>query len=440
MIRNLWLILLLGILALSSGWMAEHPGQVTLQWFGYEVQTSAAFLAIALVASALVLWLGFRVLALLLLMPGNLGKARGAAAQQRGLAALTDAFVALGDQDTQAAEKHLKLAERLLPDPTLPHLMGLQLARQQGNDAALREQFRRLQDSPQTRPLALRGLVEEARRDRRLEDALSQAQLKELLVLRPRHKPTLILAVDVYSGQRRWQEALQWIVQGQKKWVFSRQEARHLAALVYTEQAQAMLAENNGHSAAEMLRAALKREISHAPAAILLAQYLIDTQQLTEAASVLRKAWAANPVLEMVQLYGQCLTENAAEKKLKKRIAFAKSAPATALWEVQMAQARAYLDAGEYAATREHLKAATGIRGTVLTCQWMAELEQKEHQDSAKVAYWLGQAATAIPDALWRCGNCGHQPSFWQAHCSECNHFDRVQWQAPQPAGFVPLS
>lgn len=435
MIRNLWLIALLGILAMAAGWMAEHPGQVTLQWFGYEVETSAAFLAVALVIAAFALWIGFRILAMLLFMPSHLGKARGAAAQQRGLTALTDAFIALGDQDAQTASKHLKIAEKYLPDPTLPHLLGLQIARQQGDEAALRQQFQALQDSAQTRPLALRGLVEEARRNQRLEDALTGTQLKELLTLRPRHKPTLLLAIDIYSGQRRWQEALQWVIHGQKKWVFSRSEARHLTAVIYTEQGQAMLAEKNTHSATEMFRAALKRDASLTAAAIALGRILIDTADFSQAASMLRKAWAAQPHPELATLYNQCFPALTPQKRLLKIQSLVKSSAGT--WEALMAEGQSALEAGNFTVAREKLKAALGSRETVSLCKAMAELEQKENKDSSKASYWLGQAVAAQADAVWRCSNCGQQTQEWSSHCPECSHFDRIAWQTPQYAVFA---
>ncbi len=431
MLRNLYFIAILITLALASGWLAEHPGKIALEWFGYHIKTSAAFMLVALIAAVLLAWFGLKLLSLLLFMPSHIGKARNSAQQQKGLFALTEAFIALGDHDAQTAAKHIKLAEKYLPDPTLPRLLALQIARQQGDEATLKTQFHALQDSPQTRPLALRGMVEESRRDHRLADAPTQAHLQELLTLRPRHKPTLLLAIDVYSQQRRWQEALQWVSFGQKKWVFSRSEARHLSALIHTEQAQAMLAENNAHSATEMLKEALKREAGQSMAAILLAGIYLESGQHSQAASVIRTAWVAQSHPELAALYEQCFPTISAEKRLKKMQELVKRAPES--WESLMAIGRAALNTKDYTLARQSLKAAMGQRETATNCKWMAELEQQENNDTTKANYWLGQAASAQADALWRCGNCGHQPQMWRAHCPECQQFDRISWQAAAP-------
>jgi HemY protein len=437
MIRNLWLILMLAGLAMAAGWMAEHPGEVTLQWFGYEVQTYASFLAVAVLATLLLLWLGLKLVMFLLFMPQHVGRMRGQLSHQRGLAALTDAFIALGDQDHAAAEKQLQLAQRTLPDPTLPHLLSLQLARQQGDEAKLRSHFLQLQETPQTRPLALRGLIEEARREKHLHEATTLAQLRELLELKPRHKPTLLLAIDVYSGLRRWQESLQWIMHGQRKWVFSRSEAKKLAAMVYTEQAAAMLASQNPHSAEEMLKAAIKRAPELSAATLLLVPILTASGKMQEALPLLRKAWKAEPHPELAQCYARCLPALSPEKKLKKMQDFVSTAPASHLWEGHHALGRFALEAGLYPQAREALLAAAGIRETMGLCKLLAELERQEKHDDAKASYWLEQMAVAQPDALWRCRSCGHQPATWHAHCPECGQFESVHWQPAQYSVFI---
>ena len=196
-----------------------------------------------------------------------------------------------------------------------------------------------------------------------------------------------------------------------------------------------MLAEKNGNSASEMFRAALKRDASLTAAAIALGHILIDTTEFSQAASMLRKAWAAQPHPELATLYSQCFPSLTAEKRLLKMQDLVKSSPST--WEALMAVGKSALEAGNYVVAREKFKAALGIRETVSLCKAMAELEQKENKDSGKATYWLGQAAAAQPDAVWRCNNCGHQAQEWSAHCPECSHFDRITWQTPQYAVFA---
>lgn len=430
MLRNLFFLLALVLIAGSAGWVAEHPGLLTVEWFGYRIETSAAFLLFALAAGVLALWLALRLAAAVLLMPRNLARNRKGLQHERALQALTDAFVALGEQDTRTASKYIKEAEKFLPDAPLPKLLNLQIARQSGDETALRQQFLELQHNPQTKPLALRGLIEEARRENRMDDTLAPAE--ELLKLRPKHKPTIVLLLDIYSYHRRWQEALDLLARAQKRLIITGGEARHYAALIYTEQAQKMLAEQNRASALEMLRAALKKEPGLTAAAVLLAEIYLQTNKQSQAISVLRKAWNIQPHPLLAATLDKAYATLTPEKRLQKIQDWVKATPQE--WESLLAVARTALAARNFPVARQHFKSALGQRETVSLCKWMADLEQQEKKDEAQSRFWLDRMATAFPDALWLCNDCGHQADEWQAHCPECRHFDSIRWQPPRYA------
>ncbi len=430
MLRNFLFLIAMVAIAATAGWVAEHPGALMVEWFGYRIETSAAFLLLAIVGVTLILWLVIRAATALVTMPRNLAHKRTGLQQERGLQALTDAFVALGEQDTAAAKKYIKEAERYLPNPALPRLLSLQIARQQGDDRALREQFAELQHSPQTRPLALRGMVEEARREDRMAEALSQAE--ELLKLRPKHKPTILLLLDLYSYHRRWQEALLLISRSQKRLLLSGSEARHYAALIYLEQAQAMLNEQNRGSAVEMLRSALKKDPGLTAAVLLLAELYLQTNKIKSASAILRKAWHIQPHPDIATLYDKAHSSLAPEKRLQKMQELVRSNAQD--WESLLAVGRSAMNARNFTLARQELKTAIGQRETVGLCKLMAELEQMDKKDAAQIRFWLDRATAAFPDTAWQCSDCGHQPIHWHAHCPECRHFDSVKWQSPRYA------
>lgn len=430
MLRNLLFIIVLLLVSLAASRVAENPGQMSMEWFGYRIQTSAAFMLVATLTLALLTWLALKFLDMLVTAPRRIGKARTSLQQEKGLAALTEAFVALGDNDTTTATKYITQAEKFLPDPTLPRLLNLQLARQQGDEEKLREQFQSLQDSEQTRPLALRGLIEEARRSDRMTEALTRVE--ELLKLRPKHIPTLVLAADIFSYHRRWQEALQLIADARKRLTLSSQQARRLSALVYVEQAQIMLKENNRSSAIELLKEATSKDPSVTTAAILLADNYLQNDKISDATNVLRKAWAAQPHPELAALIEKTLVALPPEKRLKKIQDILK--PHADTQEGLLATAKSAIAAKDWALARQCLKTASGRQETVTLCKLMAELEQQEGSEPAKANYWLDRATSATPDSVWRCNSCGHQPAAWSAHCPECTHFDSVHWQPPQYA------
>ncbi len=430
MLRNLLFIIALLMVSLAAGRIAENPGQMTMDWFGYRIETSAAFLLVGVITLSFLAWLAFKLLDILVTMPRRIGKARSSLQQEKGLAALTEAFVALGDQDMANAKKYIGQAEKFLPDPTLPRLLNLQLARQQGDEENLRLQFQALRDSEQTKPLALRGLIEEARRSDRMSEALTHAE--ELLKLRPKHVPTLMLVADIFSYHRRWQEALQLISSAQKRFVLGGAEARRISALIYLEQAQVMLKENNRSSALEMLKESVKKEASIPAATILLADIYLQVDKLGDAANAIRKAWAAHPHPELAKLFDKAHAGLTPQKRLKKVQEMVK--PNANALESLIAVARAAIAAEEWDVARQNLKTASGQQETVAVCKLMAELEQLSGSEPAKANYWLDRATAATPDSVWRCNSCGHQPAAWSAHCGECTHFDSIYWQPPQYA------
>ena len=61
MFRWILILLVLGVVAFAAGWLAEHPGSVTLEWMGYRVTESVAVLFVQVVIIAGVAALLYRL-------------------------------------------------------------------------------------------------------------------------------------------------------------------------------------------------------------------------------------------------------------------------------------------------------------------------------------------------------------------------------------------
>jgi HemY protein len=64
---------LIVVLAIAFAWLADQPGDLTLRWLGYEIQTSLMAALITISIIALVLWIIWSVLLWILDRPGALG-------------------------------------------------------------------------------------------------------------------------------------------------------------------------------------------------------------------------------------------------------------------------------------------------------------------------------------------------------------------------------
>jgi uncharacterized membrane-anchored protein len=72
MLNLLLLLTFLTCLGITAGWLAENPGNVTIFWFDYRIDTSFSFLlAVALVLTALLSY-ALVILRRVILAPGAL--------------------------------------------------------------------------------------------------------------------------------------------------------------------------------------------------------------------------------------------------------------------------------------------------------------------------------------------------------------------------------
>jgi HemY protein len=69
MIRVLFFILCVVAAALGLAWFADRPGTITVEWLGYQIQTSAFVGALAIVALVVLLILLWAVLRYLMTRP-----------------------------------------------------------------------------------------------------------------------------------------------------------------------------------------------------------------------------------------------------------------------------------------------------------------------------------------------------------------------------------
>ncbi|MEF3192847.1 MAG: hypothetical protein K6346_01290 [Halothiobacillaceae bacterium] len=208
--RRLYLTLLL--IAIGAGAITllalRDPGQATLSWGEWHVQTSLAVLLGMTVIAMLLIGLTLRLLNLLLRAPQLLRQRRARRQQERALRDLADGVISLIEGDWRDAEQ---LFKRHADDAKggLIFLLGMAFAahRQQASarrDDALRLAEKRFPEATQ----ALRLLHAELLIDEnRLEGALSQ--LQALHAEAPRQPHVLRLLTELHRRREEWDAVLQ---------------------------------------------------------------------------------------------------------------------------------------------------------------------------------------------------------------------------------------
>ena len=172
------LIFTLCVVAAAAGlaWLADRPGTVTVQWLGYQLETSAFVGTVAIGVVVVLLILIWALVRYLFTRPAAIAAHIQERRRQQGYDALSRGLLAIGVGDRTLAQRYAGIAGRNLPREPLTALLRAQAAQLKGDKAAARRAFETMLDRPETELLGLRGLFLEARRSDDNEAARALAE------------------------------------------------------------------------------------------------------------------------------------------------------------------------------------------------------------------------------------------------------------------------
>ena len=98
MIRLILFFVLLARVAWGGVYLVEHPGHISMDWFGYQVETSAALLVVAIAVVAVIAWIVFRVVVGL---PSFVAYSARRRRREKGYDALSRGLVAVNAGDAR---------------------------------------------------------------------------------------------------------------------------------------------------------------------------------------------------------------------------------------------------------------------------------------------------------------------------------------------------
>ena len=409
--KGLFFFLKLALLVALGVWLADRPGQATIDWLGYRVESSVALLLVVLALLIGVMALLYRAYRALVSAPKILGKARGENRRSRGYQALNHGMVALASGDARAAEKWAKKANTLLQDPPLTRLLSAQAAQLNGDEAEAARHYRAMLENDETRFLGLRGLVLQARREG--DEASARRYLLEAKALRPTSDWVLasLFEISEQAGDLGEAEAALAAVQRQK--LLPRAEVARKHAVILLQRAVQAQQDGQPAQARKYAKQANKLAPDLVPAACLLASLA--------------------PHADLAQAY---LDLHRQEEPLRRYKHLATLVAADANHpEAHLALAQAALTAQLWGETRRHLESLSEADLDQRAYRLYARLEEAERQDSAASHHWLKQGEEAQAAPGWVCEDCGAVSQSWSAHCGACQAFDRLRWRRPRRVG-----
>jgi HemY protein len=425
---------------LAGVWLAERPGEVSVVWLGWRIDTSFGILVVAallLCAAAMLLAALWRML---VSGPRRLMRWRRDRRRRQGYAALTRGLVAVAAGDPREAQRHARRAEILLDEPPLTMLLAAQTAQLLGDESAAKGHFRRMMENPETAFLGLRGMITQALKAGDHGEALVLA--RRARDLRPATAWVQTTLLDLETRLGDWPAAQETLRQAVRIGALPSAQAGRHAAAIALERARRAREENRPDEALAQAERAFAADPDHAAAASLLAELNLGAGKTRAAVRVLEQAWARLPRAELVDLHARARECRDALARVKAAERLAALAPAHP--ESHLALARACHAARLWGEARRHLSAATAARGgapSAAVARLMAQIEEDEKGDQAAARQWLARATEAPGEAGWICAACGTGHARWQAICGHCGSFDRIGWTArAQVAALPPAS
>jgi HemY protein len=429
MLRALWFIFLLAVLATSAMWLVDNPGQVSMAWQGYVIETSAAVLFSAIAGIAVLSALMHRFWIFISDLPAGVSRFRREGRRRRGYLALSRGMVAVAAGDRGEARRQAGRADDLLEEPSLTMLLSAQSAQLTGDEKAAQKFFTEMLKNPDTEFLGLRGLLNQATKNDDRYEALKW--VRRAYQLKPESDWVARTMFDLASRAGLWQEADSALAMAVRKKQVDALEAKHSRAVLNHQLSMEAEASGNNVKALKLSKKASSEELGFIPAQIHLAHLLMSSGKQRKATDTLEAAWAIIPHPEIARAYWLLSDTNDAKARMMashKLAALNPKSPVTKLMLVKSA-----LDAGQWDEARKNLEevGASGEPVTSNYCQLMAQLEEAEHSDMIAAREWLVRAANADTDPLWLCQDCGNAADAWSALCGACGAFDKLQWRRP---------
>ena len=428
MIQILIVIAVVFALAVAFSWLAENPGTVSVEWpfIGQEISfglvTALAILA-ATIALVMIVWW---IIKGITRAPATLIDHRRGRARDKGYAALTEGMLALGAGDVTQARAAARLANKKLGHSREPMVLLLeaQTAIAEGRDNDARALFDEMLEDPSTRALGLRGLFLEAQREGEHEAARHYAE--RAMAISPKHGWATEAVLEYATLDGDYDRALSIVDDQLRAKTIEKDGANRKRAVLLAARALSEV-DGNPDAAKEHARKAHKLAPDFVPAAIAEARAHIRLGETRKALKAIEDTWRRDPHPDLADIYMHAQSGESTADRLKRARALAKAQPDHV--ESDLAIAHAALDARELDLAREKCESAIKRDPREGAFLLMADIEEEQTGNAARVRHWLQMALRAPRDPAWVAD--GVVAREWAPVSPVTGKFDAFAWKRP---------
>ena len=378
MVRTLIFCAKVAVLVAVAWYLAEkQPGQVSLEWWGYRIDTSVGILLLATGLLAVLAAVLYRSWGGIKRAPRDIGRKLKANREKRGYQALTQGMVAVAAGDAGEAQRWARKANELLDAPPLTMLLSAQAAQLDGDHQAAKRYFTAMLERDETRFLGLRGLITQALRDGDEQAALEY--VRSAHTLRPKTPWVLETLFDLSEQAGDLEGAERAAREAAQSKTLPAPEAKRKHAVVLLERAHKIRQAGDPSQTLKLVKQAHKAAPDLVPASALYAELLVGSGRQGAAARMLERAWAAGPHPALVEAYRAARPGKDGIEWLNRVGKLVSGSPAHR--ESHLALAEAALDAKLWARRGVIWAMPRRAESAQRLCRLMARLEEAEHGD-----------------------------------------------------------
>ncbi len=430
--RLVWLIvkftIAAALLALITVWLADQPGRITLDWRGWHVDSSAAFLAFFTILLCLIVWKVGKLFFWLRYSGARRVERRLRQRQQDGLRFLTSGLNALAAQDLRGATRAQEAARKKLGGVPLITWVGAQIAAAKHDHKVAGSAFLTLTQEPSAANLGWRGLMAA-----RQHTSLAGPQLKPIIAGALADKR---IARQAYVHEARfaaaarahdWEELRRALDTAEQHHALPRARLRQVEQVLLLARGQALQAietKDGGlnSQARLLLERAYKLAPDFTPAALAYIDALLNGGDRTTAGKVIAAGWLLNPSSALLERFEAAYENETALARLQRFERIAQKCP-TAL-ETQLALAQLSLAAELYGKAKTHVDTAQAQRSTARGHQLLADLTITQQGD-AQLAHLYARRGFSETEANigYQCQVCETRHTQFHFLCESCGAF-----------------
>ena len=426
MLRLAVFLIVIAAAAAGFAWLADRPGEVLINWEGYEVRITVFFAIVVLAVMLFLTVLTWSVLRGVWQSPAAIGNYFNRRREKRGLEALSSGMIAIGAGDKALATRYAIQARKSLPNEPMTHLLRAQAARLAGDQGTARRIFEAMLSSPDTEQLGLRGLFLEAEKEGEPEAAKQFAE--RAIRLNPKLSWAVDALFDLQCKEHDWRGALDTLAVARKNGHIEKTAADRKRAVVLTAQAQAA-EDTDPERAMNLALEAHGLAPDLIPAAAIAGRLMAARGNTGRATKVLAKTWKKAPHPELAIAYAYARLGDSPKDRLQRVVQLTQLTPNVS--ESPIALANAAIEARDFAAARKALEPLIESRLTQRVCTLMARIEG-EDGNTGGVREWLARAVNAPRDPAWTAD--GIVADDWAPVSPVTGALDAFQWRVPVEA------